>query len=395
MDAIGRLKRLNDKGVTLVFIALMIVLLVAFVSLAVDIGYMYVAKGQLQNAADSAALAGAAKLPEDPISPNTAVRSEAKKFAEKNIVVPNITQVQIASNNTNSLTNDNDITIGRWDRNNGYREGVTPFNAVKARARRSTGSPGGPVNLFFARVMGQETMGTSATAVASMSARATTYIAVCQNFCSVAPGGTEHIFSPPHVLLTGTASSAPPPSTDGIIYDNLFAWSSITEKPTGPGINLNDIICNDSPNIKACGYPIYTTMGGDSTTLRSMESVMYDPNFDADHKDKDSSGNVIVPVTGWTVTVPVTKLCPPGSQGVGVALDPKDVWGYVDMHIIAICSPGGASGCSKSSQYSAPASVCNLYKKDYGNSIIVIDKITCVDCDHDGDLKGLKPILVE
>ena len=181
MDAIGRVKKINNKGVAVVYLALMIVVLVAFVGLAVDVGYMYVAKGQLQNASDSAALAGAAKLHGDPISPNTVVRSEAKVFGEKNIVVPSITQVQIASDGTNNLSNSNDITVGRWDRINGYRDGVTPFNAVKARARRSTDSPGGPVNLFFARVMGWETMDTSATAVAAMIAEATTYFAVCQN----------------------------------------------------------------------------------------------------------------------------------------------------------------------------------------------------------------------
>lgn len=388
MDAIGRLKRINNKGVAAVYLALMIVVLVAFVGLAVDVGYMYVAKGQLQNASDSAALAGAAKLPEDPVSPNTVVRSEAKVFAEKNIVVPSITQVQIASDGTNNLSSSNDITVGRWDRINGYRDGVTPFNAVKARARRSTDSPGGPVNLFFARVMGRETMDTSATAVAAMAAEATTYLAVCQNFCSAATEGVEHTFSPPRVMVTGTASSAPSAETP---FENLFAWSSLSELPSGPGFNLNDIICSNSPNTETCGYPLYTTMGGDTTTLRKMESVMYDPSIDAANKDKDADGNVI----GWTVTVPVTELCPPGAQGIGVALDPKEVWGYVTLHIIAICSPGGGPGCNKSSSYSAPPIVCNAYKDDYGNSIVAIDKMTCVTCANSGLLEGLKPKLVE
>lgn len=48
----------NEKGITMVLVALVIVLLVAFVGIGVDIGYMYVAKGQLQNAADAGALAG-------------------------------------------------------------------------------------------------------------------------------------------------------------------------------------------------------------------------------------------------------------------------------------------------------------------------------------------------
>lgn len=390
MDAIVRLKRINNKGIAIVYLALMIVVLVAFVGLAVDIGYMYIAKGQLQNAADSAALAGAAKLPQDSISPNTVVRSEAKKFAEKNIVVPSITQVQVASDGTNSLSNSNDIIIGRWDRTSGFRDGVTPFNAVKARARRSTDSPGGPVNLFFARVMGWETMNTSATAVAAMIAEATTYFSVCQNFCSVAPtDGTEYILDPARVLVTGTAESAPATETP---FENLFAWSSLTEKPTGPGFSLNDIICSNSPNTETCGYPIYTTMGGDTTTMRKMESVMYNPTIDVANKDKDADGNVIVPVTGWNVTIPVTETCPPGVQGIGVGLDPHPVWGYVTIHIKAICVPGGGQGCSGSTGYSAPTSVCSSYP---GQKVIIIDKIACTSCANSGALEGLKPKLVE
>jgi hypothetical protein len=234
-------------------------------------------------------------------------------------------------------------------------------------------------------------MDTSATAVAAKFAEATTYLAVCQNFCSVATAGAEYTFVPPRVLVTGTASSAPATETP---FENLFAWSSLSELPSGPGFNLNDIICGNSPNTETCGYPLYTTMGGDTTTLRKMESVMYNPAIDAANKDKDIDGKVIEPVTGWTVTVPVTKLCPPGAQGIGVALDPKEVWGYVTLHIIAICSPGGGPGCDKSSSYSAPNSVCQAYK-DFGNSIVVIDKITCTDCANIGLLEGLKPKLVE
>jgi hypothetical protein len=387
MDAIGRLKKLNNKGIAVVYLALMIVVLVAFVGLAVDIGYMYVAKGQLQNASDSGALAGAAKLDKTNSTTQSDARLAATTFANTNTVVPSGTKVIISNDGTNALAPGNDITVGNWDatKDPKYLEGRIPINAVQARARRSSDSPGGAVDIFFARVMGWETMNTSAAAVAAMIARATTYLAVCQNFCSVAPGGTEHIFSSPRVMETGTESNPPP---DGTPSENLFAWSSITERPSGPGINLNDIICNDSPNVEACGYPIYTTMGGDTTTMRKMESVMYNPNFDADHKDIDSNGKVV----GWTVIVPVTRLCPPGAQGIGVGLDPKEVWGYVQMHISAICVPGGGPGCSGSTGYSAPMSVCSSYP---GKKVIIIDKITCVTCDNSGLLEGLKPALVE
>jgi len=402
MDATRKLGKLNNKGIAAVYLAIMIVVLVAIVSFVVDIGYMYVAKGQLQNAADAGALAGAAKLDKTNSTTQAATRLEAETFANTNNVVPSGTKVIISNAGSNALASGNDITVGNWDASitPQYLEGRTPINAVQVRARRTSDSPGGAVDTFLGGIFSLvnsgsswNTMGTSSEAVAAIIARATTYIAVCQNFCPGGTGnGTTTTLNPPRVLVTGTAESAPPTETPS---DNLFAWSSITEKPTGPGINLNDIICGTTPNVAACGSQIYTTMGGDTVTLRKMESVMYNPNLDAAHKDIDNAGNV----TGWTVTIPITDVtngqpsCPPGTQGIGVGNDPKNVWGYAEIHIIAICAPGGGNGCGGggNNQYRAPNSVCNAYSP---NSVIVIDKITCVTCANMNQLPGLKPSLV-
>jgi Flp pilus assembly protein TadG len=112
MDAIGRMKNLNNKGVAVVLIALMMVVLVAFVGLAVDVGYMYVAKGQLQNAADAGALAGAGKITLDPstlnfVFNNNEIRDEAKSFVKKNIVA--------AAKLTDADIKDDDIKVGYWN----------------------------------------------------------------------------------------------------------------------------------------------------------------------------------------------------------------------------------------------------------------------------------------
>lgn len=61
----GPIKRLlNENGQALVLAALVMVVLMGFAALAVDLGTVYVAKADLQNAADAAALAGAADLPD-------------------------------------------------------------------------------------------------------------------------------------------------------------------------------------------------------------------------------------------------------------------------------------------------------------------------------------------
>ena len=54
--------RPQPRGQTLITVALGLVVLLAFVGLAVDVGLMMLARNELQNAADAAALAGAQKF---------------------------------------------------------------------------------------------------------------------------------------------------------------------------------------------------------------------------------------------------------------------------------------------------------------------------------------------
>ena len=46
----------NNRGVTIVIVAIFLVVLIGFVALAVDVGYMYVTRNELQNVADAAAV---------------------------------------------------------------------------------------------------------------------------------------------------------------------------------------------------------------------------------------------------------------------------------------------------------------------------------------------------
>ena len=59
----------EHRGSAIIFVAVALVVLFGFVGLAIDVGYFYVIRGELQNAADSGALAGAQVLYDDPTSP--------------------------------------------------------------------------------------------------------------------------------------------------------------------------------------------------------------------------------------------------------------------------------------------------------------------------------------
>lgn len=73
----------SESGVTLIIFALLLVVFLAFTALAVDIAHLYVVKNELQNAADSGALAGTRCLYDcmEGVTPGTTVNQNANQFA--------------------------------------------------------------------------------------------------------------------------------------------------------------------------------------------------------------------------------------------------------------------------------------------------------------------------
>jgi Flp pilus assembly protein TadG len=63
---LGRIR--NRRGVTLVFLAISITVLISMVALVVDLGQLYIAKQRAQNVADAAAIGGAWLLTGDEAS---------------------------------------------------------------------------------------------------------------------------------------------------------------------------------------------------------------------------------------------------------------------------------------------------------------------------------------
>lgn len=72
----------SESGQTMVLVALMLVVLLGFGALAIDVGAMTFQRSSLQNAADSAALAGALLVPQ--AYGHDVVKEEMKVYAESN-----------------------------------------------------------------------------------------------------------------------------------------------------------------------------------------------------------------------------------------------------------------------------------------------------------------------
>lgn len=183
-------RKLSQKGFALVWVVLMIVVLVGLVSLAVDLGYMYVAKGQLQNAADAAALAGAARL--DGSADEVAnAKAEAKKFAQANKAAGDAV-----------IITDQDILVGNYNASiadTPFRVGMTPYNAVQVTARRDVGGETaehqGKIHTFFGGIFallpsggaGWSEMAAGAAATARRPPRPAAGLLLCDSWCAPTP----------------------------------------------------------------------------------------------------------------------------------------------------------------------------------------------------------------
>ena len=164
----------NDRrGAIVVLAAFFMVVMVAFIAMAVDLGYLQNVRAELQRSADSAAMAGAWELVADGAPGLTddtaAARTAAVAFAGYNPVCKSAPGVDLNSANSQS----GDIVVGYIaDISNPDAaldtSDPSKFNAVQVRVRRTSAS-NGEVPLFFARVLGMNSISAEATAVSVLA----------------------------------------------------------------------------------------------------------------------------------------------------------------------------------------------------------------------------------
>lgn len=157
--------RRAQRGIVMPLAAVSLLALLGFAALAIDVGHLFVVRNELQNAADSAALAGAGYLYRNPAA------------------IPDCTTAETQASNAVSLNKaDNTLLVtgtvqsGYWDINYNPAvpwqttcSSVTPpvppyFAGVMVTISKSGGN--GAVNAFFAQVLGITTFNPSAKAVA-------------------------------------------------------------------------------------------------------------------------------------------------------------------------------------------------------------------------------------
>jgi len=147
----------EKNGTVSILVAVSMVALLSMAALAIDLSNLYLAKGDLQNAADAAALAGASGLG---IGQSEA-RDRAGEYARLNAGV-------------DFELGEDDIVLGVWDfSNRSFDSKGAPANAIRVTARRTGtgGSSNQEVPLLFARLFGEESNPVAAQATAAVLSR--------------------------------------------------------------------------------------------------------------------------------------------------------------------------------------------------------------------------------
>lgn len=163
----------DRRGAIIVLAAFTMILVFAFVAFALDISYISLTKQQLQDTADSAALAGAMEL--SPTDDPSDVRANALGS------IRDMTAKFKSGDGKSVRIDDDDVTFGKMTWNSTtkaytYQWGnqYTPYNMLKVRAERGPGSGTNPDNelpLFFGPVLGKKKVTIAAEAAASFQPR--------------------------------------------------------------------------------------------------------------------------------------------------------------------------------------------------------------------------------
>ena len=162
----GRRGRRDQRGVAMVAVLVALVALIAAGELAIDVGLVWAARTQLQNATDAAALAGGANLI-DKSGPSVTLADAETAVLDQAGLNPSVAAPD------GVVVDTTDITYGHWDLDTRtFDPGVDlsdpeVVNAVDVISR-SDGMANGPVPAFMARVLGRDDF--------TVTAQATSYL---------------------------------------------------------------------------------------------------------------------------------------------------------------------------------------------------------------------------
>jgi Flp pilus assembly protein TadG len=155
------------KGIIAVYVAILLVVIIGLAALAIDVGYMKVARNELQNAADAAALAGARKLGDNQIKSVNPVTTDVVSMSQD---TANLNKVAGLNLSKVSGSGNIEVQIGQWDADTKtFVNAGSPLTAVNVTTKRITGTTDQGVGLFFGSIFNISSHNVQANACAALS----------------------------------------------------------------------------------------------------------------------------------------------------------------------------------------------------------------------------------
>lgn len=162
----------DRRGTVIVLAVAMLLIMFGIAAFTVDFGVINVTKGQIQNAADSAAHAAMQELVLG-IGPGATVSANVAKVNAGQTAKTMVQQFQSGDVSATNLSVDRDVRFGRRSWNSVSSQWVqewntTPYNMVEVTVRR-TKAADAPLGSVFARVFGFTSFDLEARSVASVA----------------------------------------------------------------------------------------------------------------------------------------------------------------------------------------------------------------------------------
>jgi len=277
----------NEHGAVAAMTAIFLVVLLAVAAAAIDIGHALVAKNELQNTADAAALAGTRSLGlmyESMTPAEQQVYTLAGGDQATIVAAVQTTAVANSAAGVPITINAADIAIGTWNPTTRiHTPTVNQPKAVRVWARRDS-SANGAISTFLAGVVGLTSVSVSAVATADMTAVGQT-----------APGQLDVPFAISEYYFTqfGCGDSIKFYPNDGT-PQACSAWHTFDQSPANAN-TLRTIIDGMTNGT----YQSPATTPGDSLNFTNGNVASAFPNLiNLYNAKKDANGN-------WDVFVPV------------------------------------------------------------------------------------------
>jgi hypothetical protein len=312
-------RRRDERGNVLVFVTLALIALLAFAAWSTETGQAWTAKGQLQGAADSAALAGAGSL----LVPNAgqqadpaAATAAAQSYGAQNHSIGVAISIPAG-----------DIETGSWDMQNRL---FTPLpgstdpsqvRAVKVLGRRDD-TANGPVPTVLGRIFGVDDIPIAADATAyigwaGLMPPGTALLPIAIDCCKISGADCQQDYCP--YIQSHPVNPQPlPPGADHAgktvtalqfqaTNDQNACWTELDSvDPSVSASGLQDIVRNGNPLPASSEHPIYVDNGSKTGLFSEIQDrFLGNGSYSGQPSGSDTDGNGVI--DSWLVPLPIIE----------------------------------------------------------------------------------------